>query len=41
MGEMLIEQIIDFDLRGPGLPCCTDTPKADYFHKTKVSKENL
>ena len=41
---MLFEQIIEFDLRGPGLcnPICTVTPKTGYFHgKTKMSKATL
>ena len=39
---MLIEQIIEFELRGPGAPGHTCTPKAGYFHdKTKISKEYL
>ena len=36
---MLIEQIIDFELRGPGPLGRTCTPKTGYFHdKTKISK---
>ena len=39
---MLIEQIIEFQLRGPGPPGRTCTPITDYLHdKTKFSKENL
>ena len=39
---MLIEQIIDFELKGPGPPGRTCTPTTGYFHeKTKISKENL
>ena len=39
---MLIEQIIEFQLRGPGLPGLTCTSITDYFHdKTKISKKNL
>ena len=39
---MLIEQITEFELRGPGPPGRTCTPIADYFHdKTKFSKKNL
>ena len=37
---MLIEQFIEFKLRGPGLSDLTCTPTTGYFHdKTKVSKE--
>ena len=37
---MLIEQNIEFKLRGPGPPGRTCTP--GYFHnKTKISTENL
>ena len=38
---MLIEQIIEFELREPG-PCSrTCTPTTDYFNeKTKISKAN-
>ena len=36
---MLIEQIIEFDLRRPEPPCRTLTPTTGYFHdKTKISK---
>ena len=39
---MLIEQIIELQLRGPRLPGRTCTPITDYFHdKTKISTENL
>ena len=39
---MLIEQIIELQLRGPGPPGGTCTPTTSYFHdKTKISKENL
>ena len=39
---MLIEQIIELQLRGPGLPGLTCTSITDYFHgKSKISKENL
>ena len=39
---MLIEQIIDFELRRPGPPGRTYAPTTGYFHdKTKVSKEFL
>ena len=39
---MLIEQIIEFQLRGPGPPGRTCTPSTGYFHdKTKISQENL
>ena len=39
---MLIEQIIEFELRVPGPPGRTYTPTSDYFYdKTKVSIENL
>ena len=37
---MLIEQIIQFELRGPGLRSRTSTSTTGYFHiKTKISKE--
>ena len=40
--EILIEQIIEFQLTGPGTPGCTCIPIAAYFHdKTKISYENL
>ena len=36
---MLIEQAIEFELRGTGPPRQTNTPKRDYFYdKIKVSK---
>ena len=39
---MLIEQIIEFELRGPGPPGRTCTFTAGYFHsKPKISKKNL
>ena len=39
---MLIEQITELQLRGPGPPDQTCTPITGYFHdKTKISKENL
>ena len=39
---MLIEQIIELQLRGPGPPDQTCTPITGYFHdKTKISKQNL
>ena len=39
---MLIEQIIEFEWRGPEPPGRTCIPKTGYFHhKTKMSKENL
>ena len=39
---MLVEQIIEFDLRGPKPPGSTYTPTTGYFHeKTKIFKENL
>ena len=41
---MLIEEIVEFELWGPGLLVvqCTYIPKTGYFHdKTKISKANL
>ena len=39
---MLIEQITEFEWRGPGPPGCTCTPITGYFYdKTIISKENL
>ena len=39
---MLIEQIIEFELKGPGPLGCTRTSTTSYFHdKTKISTENL
>ena len=39
---MLIKQITELELRVPGLPGRTYTPKTAYFHdKTKISIENL
>ena len=37
---MLIEQIIEFQLRGPRPPGHTFTPITGYFYKTKISKAN-
>ena len=38
---MLIEQIIELQLRGPGLPDQTCSPITDYFHdKTKTEVES-
>ena len=38
---MFIEQIIEFELTGPGPPGRTCNAKTGYFHdKTKISKEN-
>ena len=39
---MIIEQIIEYDLRGPGPPghSCTSTT-GNFYNKTKISKENL
>ena len=38
---MFIEQIIEFELRGPGPPGRTCNAKTGYFFgKTKISKEN-
>ena len=38
---MLIERIIELQLRGPGPPGRTYTPITGYSHdKTKISKEN-
>ena len=38
---MLIEQIIEVELRGPGLPSRTCTPKRGYFRdSTKIFKAN-
>ena len=39
--EMLLEQTIEFELRGHGPPGRTYTPITGYFHKTKISKKNL
>ena len=37
---MLIEQMIEFELRGAGPPSRTCTPMTGYFYdKTKISKE--
>ena len=39
---MLMDQIINFELRGLGPLVRTCTPTTGYFHvKTKISKENL
>ena len=39
---MFIEQIIEFESRGPRAPSCTCNPKTSYFYdKTKIGKENL
>ena len=39
---MLIERIIELQLRGPGPPGRTCTPITGYCHdKTKIAKENL
>ena len=39
---MLIEQIVELQLRGPGPPGPTCTSITGYFHdKTKILKENL
>ena len=39
---MLIEQIVELQLRGHGSPGPTCTSITDYFHdKTKISEENL
>ena len=39
---MLIEQIVEFQCRGPGPPGLTCTSITGYFHdQTKISKENL
>ena len=38
---MLIEQIIEFELRCPGSPGRTCNAKTGYFHgKTKITKKN-
>ena len=38
---MLSEQIIEFEIRGPGPPSCSRTPKTGYFpDKTKISNAN-
>ena len=42
LGEMLIEQIIEFKLRWPGPHGRTYIPTTGYFHdKTKICKETL
>ena len=39
---MLIEQIVELQLKGPGPPGLTCTSTTDFFYdKTKISKENL
>ena len=39
---MLIEQIVELQLRGPGPPGLTCTSITGYFHdKRKISEENL
>ena len=39
---MLIVEIIEFELKAPGLPDRTSTPTTGYFHdETKISKEYL
>ena len=39
---MLIKQIIEFQLRGPGPPCRTCTPITGQLHdKQKIFMENL
>ena len=39
---MLLEQLVEFELRVPGLFDRTCTPTTGYFYvKTKISKENL
>ena len=39
---MLIERIIEFELRGPGPPGHSCTPITVYFYdKTKIRKKNL
>ena len=39
---MLIEQIVELQLRGPGPPGLKCTSITDYFHdKTKISTENI
>ena len=35
---MLIEQIIEFDLRGLGFPGRTRTPTTGYFHDKNLTK---
>ena len=40
--KVLIEQIIEFELKGPGPPGRTCTPITGYFHdKTNIFKQNL
>ena len=39
---MVVEQIIEFELRGRGLSGRTCTPiTGNFHHKTKISNENL
>ena len=39
---MLVEQIVELQLRGPGLPGLISTSITGYFHdKIKISTENL
>ena len=41
-GEMLVEQIFEFEFGGPGPPGRTCTLITAYFHdKTKISQKNL
>ena len=41
LGEMFVEQIIEFELRGPGLPARACNFKTGYFHdKINILKEN-
>ena len=38
---MLIEKIIEFELRGPRIPSCTYTSKTGYFYdKAKMPRAN-
>ena len=40
--QLLIKQIIEFEIREPGLPGRTCIPRTGYFYdKTKISTENL
>ena len=42
LGEMLIKEIIEFELSEPGPPGCTCSPTNGYFHdQTKIFKEYL
>ena len=39
---MLIQQIVEIELKGPGPPSRTCTPVTGWLHdKTKIMKENL